>query len=81
MRRVVVTASQLADPLGAATGPYYSSLNSSRCSDDTISNRIKKMEMEISHLKKKNQQIALHKERTQQIQLEKQTMKELRLQK
>ena len=77
----MVPMSQLASTISPITGGYASPYDSSQCSDDAVSNRIRKMEMEIAHLKKKNAQIASNRERHQQIQIEKETMRELILQK
>ena len=77
----MVPANQLTSSLSPISGVHASPYDSSQCSDDAMSNRIRKMEMEIAHLKKKNAQMASDRERRQQIQLEKETMRELILQK
>ena len=63
----MVPASQLTSSISALSGAYASLYDSSQCSDDAVSNRIRKMEMEIVHLKKKNAQLASDRERHQQI--------------
>ena len=63
----MVPANQLTSSISALSGAYASPYDSSQCSDDAVSNRIRKMEMEIVHLKKKNAQLASDRERHQQI--------------
>ena len=77
----MVPASRLTGSISPISGVCTSPYDSSQCSEDAVSNRIRKMEMEIIHLKKKNAQMASDRERHHQIQIEKETMRELLLQK